>query len=51
MSEIKGTLLGIVLTIAIFGAIFGVMKLTFQGTAETISERAAEVVETALPSE
>lgn len=51
MSEIKGTLLGIVLTIAIFGAIFATVKGVFTNTADTISERVDGQLETALPSE
>ena len=49
MSEIKGALLGVVLTIAIFGVIFTTMKLTFDNTADAISERVDTEISAAFP--
>lgn len=51
MSEIKGTLLGVILTIAVFGAIFTTMKLVFDNTADAISEEVAGEVTSAFGNE
>jgi len=39
MSEIKGQLLGIILVLAVFGVVLGVLTTAFQHSAETIQER------------
>ena len=39
MGEIKGQLLGIILVIAVFGAVAGILISTFKGTAETVEEK------------
>lgn len=39
MSEIKGQLLGIVLVLAIFGIVLGIMTLAFQNSGQTIASR------------
>ena len=46
MSEIKGQLLGIVLAIALFGVVFGIMVTAFGRTSTSISSRMAETAET-----
>ncbi len=39
MSEIKGQLLGIVLVIAIFGVVIGILTAAFTSSAETVQSR------------
>lgn len=39
MSEIKGQLLGIVLTVAIFGIVAGVMQKAFKGAADKVGSQ------------
>ena len=39
MSEIKGQLLGIILVLAVFGTVLGVLTTAFQHSAETIQDR------------
>ncbi len=46
MSEIKGQLLGIILVLAIFGVVIGVMTTAFQHSAQTIQERVEDVAYT-----
>lgn len=46
MSEIKGQLLGIVLAIALFGVVFGVLVNAFGRTSSAISSRMVEVANT-----
>ena len=41
MSEIKGQLLGIVMVIAVFGAVAGVLYGAFQASAKKISDKVA----------
>lgn len=43
MSEIKGQLLGLVLAIAIFSIVFGVMTVMFFNTSRSIQDRAEDV--------
>lgn len=44
MSEIKGQLLGIVLTIAVFGIVFAAMTVAFQRVSESVEEKATSAV-------
>ena len=44
MGEIKGQLLGIILVIAVFGAVAGILISTFKGSAETVEEQMEEAV-------
>ena len=46
MSELKGQLLGIILVIAVFGAVIGILTATFQNSAEVISKRVEDVAYT-----
>ena len=46
MSEIKGQLLGILITIAVFGIVLGGMKLAFSNASSTIAEKVAVAAET-----
>lgn len=46
MSEIKGQLLGIVLAIALFGVVFGILVTSFGRSSTLIGNRMADVVET-----
>ena len=43
MSEIKGQLLGLVLAIAIFSIVFGVMTTMFFNTSRSIQDRAEDI--------
>ncbi len=47
MSEIKGQLLGILITIAVFGVVLAGMKIAFSNASSTISEKVAVAAETA----
>lgn len=44
MSEFKATLLGMVLTLAIFGAIAGTIKNVFQSEATDVNTRYSNIV-------
>ena len=44
MSEIKGQLLGIILTIAVFGVVFGVLMASFKNSASSIGVRMDEAM-------
>ena len=46
MSEIKGTLLSIVLAIAMFGVVLTLMTTTFTNVANSIGENAEAAAET-----
>lgn len=46
MSEIKGQLLGIVLAIALFGVVFGILVTSFGRTSTAIGNRMTEVAST-----
>ena len=46
MSEIKGQLLGIVLAIALFGIVFGILVTSFGKSATAIGNRMTEVAST-----
>lgn len=46
MSEIKGQLLGIVLAIALFGVVFGILVNSFGRTSSAIGSRMTEAVTT-----
>jgi len=45
MSEIKGQLLGIVLAIAMFGIIFGLLQTSFGRTTQKVSDRMEDTAE------
>lgn len=51
MSEIKGQLLGIILAIALFGIVFGVLTTAFRTTGATVASRMNEVALTSAPVE
>lgn len=42
MSEVKGTLLGIVLAISVFAIVFGIITLAVKQSSNTVSERITE---------
>lgn len=44
MSEIKGTLLGIVLAISVFTIVFGLIEVAVKKSAKTVSDRLEESV-------
>lgn len=44
MSEIKGNLLGIILTISIFGVVLAAMTAAFTSISKTVSDRAEAAV-------
>lgn len=44
MSEIKGQLLGIVLTIAVFGAVFAVLVASFKNSANSVGTKMDEAI-------
>jgi len=46
MSEIKGQLLSIVLVLAVFGVVIGIMMGAFQGSAEKIGDRVESIATT-----
>ena len=46
MSDIKGQLLGIVLAIALFGVVFGILVNSFGRTSTAIGNRMTEVAST-----
>lgn len=46
MGEIKGQLLGILLVIAVFGAVAGILISTFKGSAETVEEQMENAIAT-----
>lgn len=46
MSEIKGQLLGIVLAIALFGVVFGILVNSFGKTSTAIGNKMTEVAST-----
>lgn len=50
MSEIKGHLLGIILTIAIFGVVLTAMTAAFTSVSETIGQRATDAANIAQVS-
>ncbi len=45
MSEIKGSLLGIILTITIFGVVIGTMAGMFQTVTDIVGDRMTSVAE------
>ncbi len=45
MSEVKGTLLGIVLAISAFTIVFGIISLAVKNTSNTISGRMKDAAE------
>ena len=45
MSEVKGTLLGIVLAISVFSIVFGIMTVAIKRASNTVSERIDETAE------
>ena len=47
MSEIKGQLLGILITIGVFGVVLTGMKLAFSNASSTIAEKVVVAAETA----
>ena len=48
MSEIKGSLLGIILTIAVFGVVLATIGGVFQTVSDTIGERMSTSAESTL---
>lgn len=48
MSEIKGQMLGIILVIAIFGVVLGLMTTAFTTSAEAIQSRVEEAASTSV---
>ena len=50
MSEIKGQLLGIVLTIAVFSAVFAIMVSVAQKSANSVSEKMETQYNLSLPT-
>ena len=46
MGELKGQLLGIILVIAVFGAVAGILISTFKGSAQTVQDRFDDAMET-----
>lgn len=48
MSEIKGQLLGIILTIAIFGVVLTAMVASFGKMSETVGSRVEEIATTEI---
>ncbi len=46
MSEIKGQLLGIVLALALFGVVFGIMVSSFGRTSSAIGQRMTDAATT-----
>ena len=48
MSEIKGQILGIVLVLAIFGAVAGVMITLFTNTASDLEDKVSANIESVL---
>ena len=45
MSEVKGTLLAIVLAIAVFGLVFGVITVAMKQSADSIAQRMGEAAD------
>jgi len=45
MSEVKGTLLGIVLAISVFSIVFGIMTVTIKRASNTVADRIDETAE------
>ena len=45
MSEVKGTLLGIVLAISVFSIVFGIITLAVKQSANTVKERITDSAE------
>jgi len=50
MSEIKGQLLGIVITIGIFGVVFGILTTAFRNAGEKVEDNMLAAVETSEES-
>ena len=46
MSEVKGTLLAIVLAVAVFGVVFGLISVAMHDSAESIADRMTQSAET-----
>ena len=45
MSEVKGTLLAIVLAVAVFGIVFGIISLAMKQSAESVANRMSEAAQ------
>ena len=45
MSEVKGTLLAIVLAVAVFGVVFGIISLAMKQSAESVDNRMSDAAE------
>ena len=45
MSEVKGTLLAIVLAVAVFGVVFGIISVAMKQSADTVADRMSEAAE------
>ena len=42
MSEVKGTLLAIVLAVAVFGVVFGIISVAMKESAESVADRMSQ---------
>ena len=45
MSEVKGTLLAIVLAVSVFGVVYGIINLAMKNSADSISQRIKDTAE------
>ena len=45
MSEVKGSLLAIVLAVSVFGVVFGIINLAMKNSADSISQRIKDTAE------
>ncbi len=45
MSEVKGTLLAIVLAVAVFGVVFGIISVAMKESAESVADRMSQASE------
>ena len=45
MSEVKGTLLAIVLAVSVFGVVFGIINLAMKNSAESVAQRVKDTAE------
>lgn len=50
MSEVKGQLLGIIMTIAIFGIVFAAMVVAFTSASSSISQKVQDAATTQVPA-
>lgn len=45
MAEVKGTLLAIVLAVAVFGVVFGIISVAMKESAESVADRMSQASE------